>query len=113
MFLFIFLFFAIGQLGRLSFANQAINLYLYEIPLALVVIFWIFKYKLKPFPSQNTWIKSVLYFFAWLLLSLLISIPYYNFSQNIEAFLYFARLTLYFLFFTYGILMVKKLKGVV
>ncbi len=93
--------FSLGQLGRVSFFNQQINFYLYEVALILSLFFLFFKYRLQPIKEAWKKYKSVFFFLFILLLSLLIDLHKYSFFNNIIGFLYFFRLLLYFLYFFY------------
>ena len=93
--------FSLGQLGRVSFFNQQVNFYLYEIipTLSLFVLFLRYRFK----PIKEAWKKywPVFLFLFILLLSLLFDLHKYNLFSNIVASLYLFRLILYFLFFFY------------
>lgn len=93
--------FSLGQLGRVSFFNQQINFYLYEVILLVTLFFLFLKYKLNPI--KNAWKKhkSIFLFLFILLLSLLINLQSFSLFQNVVGFLYFFRLVLYLLYFFY------------
>ncbi len=93
--------FSLGQLGRISFFNQQINLYLYEITLTLSLLILFFKYRLEPIRQAWKKFKPIFLFLGILLASLLISCSKYNLFENFVASLYFFRLVLYFSYFFY------------
>ena len=93
--------FSFGQLGRVSFFDQQVNFYLYEIVLTLTLFLLFFKYRLKPI--KDAWIKfkPLFFFLIVLLISLLVDWSKYNSFENTVASLYFFRLLLYFFYFFY------------
>ena len=93
--------FSLGQLGRISFFNQQINFYLYEVALIINVFFLFLKYRLEPIKVAWNKFKPIFFFLGVLFFSLLISLSKYNFFENIVASLYLFRLILYFLYFIY------------
>lgn len=93
--------FSLGQLGRVSFFNQQINFYLYEVVLLLTLFFLFLKYRLNPIKIAWKKHKSIFLFIFILLLSLLVNLQSFTLFQNIVGLLYFFRLLLYFLYFFY------------
>lgn len=94
--------FSLGQLGRISFFNQQINFYLYEVVLILNLLVLIFlRYRFQPIKEAWEKNKPIFFFMFILLLSLLIGWQEYNLFNNIVGALYFSRLLLYFLYFFY------------
>ncbi|MEK7633573.1 MAG: O-antigen ligase family protein [Patescibacteria group bacterium] len=93
--------FSLGQLGRISFFNQQINFYLYEIVLTLSLFLLFFKYRFEPIKEAWKKFEPIFFFLAVLLISLLISWVKYSLFENIVASLYFFRLVLYFFYFFY------------
>ncbi|HEX7542501.1 MAG TPA: O-antigen ligase family protein [Patescibacteria group bacterium] len=93
--------FSLGQLGRISFFNQQINFYLYEVVLTLSLSLLFFKYHFKPIKEAWKKYKPVFFFLFILLLSLLFDWQKYSLFNNIVGFLYFFRLHLYFIYFFY------------
>ncbi|MEK7110207.1 MAG: O-antigen ligase family protein [Patescibacteria group bacterium] len=93
--------FSLGQLGRVSFFNQQVNFYLYEVALTfnLFILFW--KYRFEPIKEAWKKFKPIFFFLAVLLVSLLIDWLKYNSFENTVVFLYFFRLILYFSYFFY------------
>jgi len=90
------LFFSLGQLGRFSFLNQQINIYLYEIGVVLILINLFFKYKLHPLNSHRKLIKSLIILISTLLFSFIINLYHFKATQNLIAGLYLIRLLIYF-----------------
>ncbi len=97
----IFFLFSLGNIGRLSFAGQQINIYLYEILLGIYLLLLIWKYRLTPLKEAYKKYKSILIFLAVLLLSYLLSLMSFSLSQNLISLLYFVRLIFYFFVFFY------------
>lgn len=107
-----FILFSLGQLGRASFFNQEVNLYLYEIFLIIGLILFVFRYRLKPIEYG---VKKFKMLFAFLLLSLIsyfLSLFSYSPFQNLAAFLYLLRLLVYLGFWGYLGYWVKKEKKI-
>ena len=90
--------FTFGQLGRISFYNQEVNFYLYEIGLVVVLLILLFKYRLKPLKEIS---RVGLVFFAILVLSLLNDFGNYSLFENVVGFFYLLRLALYGAFLVY------------
>ena len=97
----IFFLFSLGQLGRISFFNQQINFYLYEVFLGLFLLVLFFKYRFNPI--TDAWKKSTssFIFLFILFLSLLIGFNQYSLFENTVGFLYFLRLSLYLTYWSY------------
>ncbi len=96
---FLFFLFSLGQIGRISFINQQINVYLYEILLFGFFIYLCNKYKTKPFFQKDT--KWLYYFPISLALSFLLTFSQYSTNQNLIAFLYLLRTSFYFIIIIY------------
>lgn len=108
---FSFLFFSLGQLGRISFYSQQVNFYVYEIFLILTLLILILKHKLKPLVENFDKNKIFYLFFASLFISFLINIWSFDLRQNFISFLYFARLIAYFAYFAYVSFALKSQKN--
>jgi hypothetical protein len=93
--------FSLGQLGRISFFNQQVNFYLYEVVLTLSLFILFLKYRFQPIKEAWKKYKPIFFFLGILLISLLIDWLKYNLFENIVASLYFFRLILYFFYFFY------------
>lgn len=100
--------FSLGQLGRISFFDQQVNFYLYEITLGSSLIFLISKHKSKPITDAWKNFRAIFIFLLVLLISLIPEWLKYNFFENAVAFLYFFRLLVYFSYFIYLRYHVKK-----
>jgi len=74
--------FSLGQLGRISFFNQQINFYLYEVALIINVFFLFLKYRLEPIKVAWNKFKPIFFFLGVLFFSLLISLSKYNFFHS-------------------------------
>lgn len=101
---------SLGQLGRISFLNQQVNIYAYEPTVFFLIIILFIKYKFDPIKESFTNLKSLFLFFGVLVFSFLINIPSYNPADNLVAFLYFLRLLMYFSYFLYLRFYFKKEK---
>lgn len=96
-------FLTLGQLERISFLDQHVNIYLHEVILLLIIIFYILKIilikKTKLGKKLNPLEKAMVIFLSILLLSFINGFYQFTLSQNIVGFLYFGRVCMYFLFF--------------
>lgn len=93
--------FSLGQLGRVSFFNQQVNFYLYEIVLLFNLLFFFLRYQFNPIKIAWKKHKPIFIFILTLFLSWLINLQSFSLFQNIVGFLYFFRLVLYLLYFFY------------
>jgi hypothetical protein len=96
-----FFLFSLGQIGRVSFLNQQVNFYLYEVGMIILLLFYFLKLKFTPLKKlfkNHQWI-----FFGWfyLFFSFFLNFFQYYFFENVVSFLYLFRLFFYFIFFTY------------
>ncbi len=100
LFYLLFFLFSLGQIGRISFLNQMINFYLYEIFGFLILLFLFFKYYFLPLKKifQN---KLLSFFIFFLFFSYFLSFFNFNFQENLISFLYLLRVIFYLLFFYY------------
>ncbi len=96
-----FFLFSFGQLGRISFFNQEINLYTYDIVLSFTFLIFLFKYRFKPIQQVFKKYKIIFFFISSLFFSFLLRILQFNWNQNIISFLYFTRFVTYILYFLY------------
>ncbi|MDO8610669.1 MAG: O-antigen ligase family protein [bacterium] len=106
-----FILFSLGQLGRISFFNQEINIYVYELFIFLQLSIFVYKYKLKPLvlnKSKTSLIYPV--FFIWMIFTYVISIFHYSFHENLVALLYLSRLFFYFIWGVFSLYDLKKYK---
>jgi len=97
----IFFLFNLGQLGRISFFNQTINFYLYEIGMSILLFFYFLKLKFTPLKKILNHKKLIFWGWLYFFLSFFIKIFDYSLFENIISFLYLLRLFFYFTFFTY------------
>lgn len=102
------LLFSLGQLGRISFFNQQINFYFYEISLFCGLVYLVFKYKLQPLIDAWERHRPMYLFILTLSLSLIWNFSKFNLFQNFVGSLYFLRLLMYFLYFFYLKFHLKK-----
>ncbi len=108
-----FILFSFGQLGRISFFGQQVNIYIYEIPLVLLTFFLLIRSKLEPIKNFYKTFPAVYWFFFWLLLTFLVGVSHFSLFQNSVGILYFLRLLSYFLFFFYLLYEAKKNKKII
>lgn len=99
--------FTLGQLGRISFYNQQINVYGYEIAMVLFIMSVVFIYGFKPITSYARPMKSFFILFLVLLLSYILNIFHYSIYENAVGFLYMLRLILYVLYLFYALYFVS------
>jgi len=99
--LLVFLLFSLGQIGRISFFNQLINFYLYELLMFFLLFFYLLK--LRFFPFKKLWKNHRWIFWGWFyfLISFFVKFFDYSLFENIVSFLYLLRLFFYFIFFVY------------
>lgn len=100
----IFFIFSFGQLGRISFWNQQINIYLYE--LMMVIVMGLLMVKIRPKrlirligQIRKKQLQPIGFFLLILLLSLIYRFWEFPFNVNLVGFLYWLRLFFYFFFF--------------
>ena len=93
--------FSLGQLGRISFFNQQVNFYLYEVILTLSLFILFFKYRFKPIKENWKKFLPIFIFLGILLVSLLVNITKFTQFENLVGLLYLYRLHLYFIYFFY------------
>jgi len=101
MVLLIFFLFSLGQLGRVSFFNQQVNFYLYEVLMGILLLFYFLKLKFIPLKKLFDSQQWIFWGFIYLLISFFVKFFDYSFFENLVSFLYLLRLFFYFLFFTY------------
>ncbi|MFA5136680.1 MAG: O-antigen ligase family protein [Patescibacteria group bacterium] len=92
--------FLLGQLGRISFLNQQINIYPHEICMIASLIIMVIKYNIKPLKANDLH-KKIKYFMAWLTVSFILTVPLFDLYESFVGGLYFLRLALYFAHFLY------------
>ena len=93
-------FFSLGQIARISFYNQQINLYPYEIFMSVALLLLIIKHRATPIKPNNTF-KHIYLFLIILFVSFLFSFRSYDAYENGIGFLYLFRLAFYLLHFAY------------
>jgi hypothetical protein len=96
-----FFLFSLGQLGRVSFFNQQVNFYLYEVLMGILLLFYFLKLKFTPLKKLFDSQQWIFWGFIYLLISFFVKFFDYSLFENIVSFLYLLRLFFYFLFFTY------------
>lgn len=104
----IFFLFSIGQIGRLSFLSQQVNIYLYELIFIISLLPLVFKYKLTPLKKAFEEYKEFFIFIGLLLLSYSLGFYSSSVNQNVVALFYLLRLVLYFFGFFYFAWAVKE-----
>lgn len=102
MFSYFFTFFlALGQIGRISFLNQEVNIYIYDLLLIGWLIFLVIRYRATPLLKSVRTFRILYIFFGWLCLTFLLSLPRFTQTSNLIASFYLLRLTGYGAFFVY------------
>jgi hypothetical protein len=96
-----FFLFSLGQLGRVSFFNQQVNFYLYEVLMGILLLFYFLKLEFTPLKKLFDSQQWIFWGFIYLLISFFVKFFDYSLFENIVSFLYLLRLFFYFLFFTY------------
>lgn len=104
----IFFLFSLGQIGRLSFLGQQVNIYLYELVFIISLLPLFFKYKFTPLKKAFKEHREVFIFIGLLFLSYLLGFYSFTLSQNTISFFYLLRLALYFFGFFYFAWAVKE-----
>lgn len=94
------LLFPLGQFARISFFNQQINMYPYEVLMAIGLFLLIIKHKTAPF-KRNITFGSIYLFLTILIISFLFTLLSYDPYENSIGFLYLFRLAFYFFHFMY------------
>ncbi len=100
--------FSLGQLGRISFLNQQVNFYLYELAMAVILAVSFLKYRFKPLVISWKKVRLAYIFLGYLLFTLLINGPHYGWQRNLVGSLYWGRLLFYWLFFVYTYSFIKR-----
>lgn len=93
--------FPLGQLGRIRFFQSEAFFYLYEIPLAFLLLFSVSNL-LKRKVFSSTLARSGLVFIFAIFISLFISLFYNSLNSSIIAFLYFFRLATYIILISFA-----------
>lgn len=93
--------FLLGQLGRISFGDGAVNIYLYEILIYVTITFLLFKHKFYPLISIVKKAPFLLAFLVYMIITFLFRVSEFSLQENTVAFLYLVRLGLYFLYFSF------------
>ena len=107
-----FLLFSLGQLQRISFFNQLINIYIYEIALAISLLLLFLKCKFIPITKSLSKFKIIYLFLAFLLITFFFELNKYSPWQNLTAYLYLLRLIFYYVYFFYFYYFLKENKTV-
>ena len=92
--------FPLGQFARISFFNQQINIYPYEVLMAIALVLLIIKHKTAPF-KRNITFKSIYFFLLILFISFLFSFRSFDLYENSVGFLYLFRFGFYLFHFIY------------
>ncbi len=108
----VFILFSIGQLGRISFFQQEVNVYMYEIGLCILTIILFIKYGSDPFVFCIKKYRALSMAILAFGISYIFSGFAYTPSQNIVALLYLIRLFGYIFFSIYLLYAVKRDKEI-
>lgn len=87
-----------GQLGRVSFFNQTINIYPHELLMIIFVGWSLMKYNSKANLRTSSFVRALVIFVSVFLLSLVWRSWEYSLFENGVGFLYWARLSVYLCF---------------
>ncbi len=100
---------ALGQIGRVVLFGNA-HFYLYEVFLLVTLLLMIWQLRSLPFEKLKLLeiSSSMKGFLLWTAFSLLLSLIFFILIQNIVAFLYFCRLAMYMILFSYVLCWVLK-----
>lgn len=101
--------FPLGQFARISFFNQQINIYPYEVLMAVALSLLIIKHKAVPFKLNITF-GSIYLFLIILFISFLFSFRAFDMYENSIGFLYLSRLAFYFFHFVYVSVHLRQFK---
>ena len=107
-----FFFFSLGQLGRISFLGQQVNVYVYELFMVASLASLIIKHELRSIRSTLSRFKFTYLFFTVLFLSFLINIFHFQPLENVVSVLYLVRLTVYVVYFIYLLYETKHNKNI-
>jgi O-antigen ligase len=116
-----------GQLQRISFLNQQVNFYLYEILMLIFILFLsihtlvknkfslkkIIQLKLNFYNENKDIVKAIGYFVLALVLSLLFTYSGFKNNENLVATLYLGRMIFYFIFFLFLVFYIKLEKSAI
>lgn len=117
---------SLGQLQRVSFINQQVNFYVYELLMVLFILFLaihtliknkfsirkIVEIKLEFYKKNINLINAIGYFLLALSVSLLFTYSSFKSNENLVAAMYLGRMILYFVFFLFLIFYVDSEKKV-
>lgn len=96
----LFIVLSFGQLGRISFFKQQVNIYPHEIIMGFILLSQIRQIgRIRRIDQIRPIGRSIVTFLAILFLSLINGFWQYNLLQNLVGLLYWGRLVLYFGFF--------------
>lgn len=95
----LFFLLSFGQLQRISFLDQQVNIYLHEVVMAAIGIRLIGRIGQIGRRGPIRWVRAIIFFLGVLLLSLINNFWLFTPLQNLVGFLYWGRLLLYFSFF--------------
>lgn len=93
-------FFLLGQLGRISFFNQQVSIYPYEVMMAVTLLFLLVRYRLLAI-LRSRFKNPTLLFFGALAVSFILTASSYSLYDNAVGLLYFIRLVFYTFHFIY------------
>lgn len=113
---FIFLLLSLGQLGRISFLNQQINFYLYELGLILLLLVLVFQYRFKPVIYFYQKFKFFYWFIIYAFFSYFIFWFRFTPQENLIGQLYQLRFIfylIYLIYLSYHLQQKKKMSAIV
>ena len=92
---------SLGQIGRISFFNQEVNVYLYDFVLCGWLVVLMVKHRFEPIRLSFRSLPVLYLFMGWLGFTFALSTIRFSVFNNEVAFLYLLRLISYLLFFIY------------
>lgn len=91
--------FSLGDLGRISFLDQQVNVYAYELLVISYLLIGIWMYQFRPIVTGWKKSKWFLAFVGVWTVSFALNVTQYNLQQNVIASLYMVRIVIYYLAF--------------
>ena len=89
------LFLSCGQIGRLSFIHQQIQVYLYELPLFLFTVLFYVKQGGFNAVVKEKWMRIFIVFVGWTALTYFFSLSKFSLTENGIGLMYQIRLLIY------------------
>lgn len=97
----IFIFFSLGQLGRISFYGQQVNIYLYEPLILIATVILLGNYGTSPIKEAIKKKKFLFLFISFLGVAYFFGINKFTLFENFVGILYWIRLAIYGIYWIY------------